>query len=123
MICLDTNYLIRCVEFGSDEAEQIKAWFRSGETLVTPMPAWFEFICGPLTRAQEEIARAFLSEILPFSEPQAVASARIFNATGRKRRLRVDAMIAGTAIVAQAQLATANHDDFTPFLAHGLELI
>jgi predicted nucleic acid-binding protein len=35
----------------------------------------------------------------------------------------VDAMIAATAIVAKAPLATSNRDDFKPFLAHGLELI
>jgi len=122
MICLDTNYLIRTVEFGSKEAELLQGWYRSGERLVTPMPAWFEFICGPITADQEAIVRAFLSDILVFGEAEAREAARLFNAVGRKRSLRVDAMIAGTTLVAQARLATNNHDDFAPFLRHGLEL-
>jgi len=32
-------------------------------------------------------------------------------------------MIAGTAIGAKAKLATANLDDFAPFVSHGLEVI
>jgi predicted nucleic acid-binding protein len=53
-------------------------------------------------------------------EKQANESARLFNLVGRKRSLRVDAMIAGTAIAAHARLATDNRADFLPFVAHGL---
>lgn len=123
MICLDTNYLIRCVEFGSDESGQLQSWFREGQLLLTSMPAWYEFMCGPITDDQERTVRAFLSDILPFGESEAREAARLFNVAGRKRSLRVDAMIAGTAIVAQTRLATDNYDDFAPFLKHGLELI
>lgn len=123
MICLDTNYLIRAVELGSQEAGRLHDWYRSGEKLVTSMPAWYEFICGPVTEEQEAVVRAFLSEILVFGETEAQASALLFNAVGRKRSLRVDAMIAGTAIAAQARLATNNKDDFAPFLPYGLELV
>jgi len=120
MICLDTNFLIRCVELGSEEAARMEDWYRLGEPMVTPMPAWFEFICGPLTRRQEATTRAFLADILPFTEVEAREAARLFNAVKRRRPLRVDAMIAGTAIAAGAALATNNRDDFTPFLPHGL---
>ncbi len=123
MICLDTNYLIRCLEPGSEEAECIMAWYGRGERLVAPMPAWYEFLCGPVTLEQEEIMRAFLAEVIPFAEAQAREASRLFNAVGRKRGLRVDAMIAATALVAGARLATGNQHDFTPFLAHGLELV
>lgn len=123
MICLDTNYLIRCIVFGSDESKQMQAWILDGQLLVTPMPAWFEFVCGPVTSEQEKAVRAFLSDILVFGEAEAREAARLFNAAGRKRSLRVDAMIAGTALVAQARLATQNHNDFAPFLQHGLEVI
>ncbi len=123
MICLDTNYLIRCVELGSQEAARMESWYRDGEPMITPMSAWFEFIGGPLTKEQEESARAFLADIMPFTEAEAREAARLFNAAGRKRSLRVDAMIAATAIVAKAPLATANRDDFTPFLPHGLKLV
>jgi len=98
-------------------------WFSAGEALVASMPAWFEFLCGPVTDAQVETVRAFLAEIIPFAEREAVEAARLFNAAGRKRALRVDAMIAGTAIAADAKLATTNRDDFTPFVPYGLQLL
>ena len=98
-------------------------WYRSGETLVTAMPAWYEFVCGPLTGSQEAALRGFLSTILPFEEEQARAAAYLFNESGRKRHLKVDAMIAGCALVAHAKVATDNEDDFANFEAGGLELI
>jgi predicted nucleic acid-binding protein len=123
MICLDTNYLIRGVSEGTAEAHELVAWFKAGETLITPMPAWFEFICGPVTEDQQTTMRAFLTKVIPFAEVEAVEAARLFNAIKRKRSLRVDAMIAGTAIIAKARLATCNRADFAPFAAHGLKLI
>lgn len=123
VICLDTNYLIKGIQAGSNESERLMEWYRAGVPLITAMPAWFEFVCGPLTVAQETAIRAFLSEIVPFDEKQARASALLFNQTGRKRSLRVDAMIAGTALAANASLATDNRQDFQPFVAHGLRLV
>ncbi len=67
--------------------------------------------------------RAFLSKIIPFDEPQADASALLFNAGSRKRRLRVDAMIACTALAAGAKLATSNISDFKTFRPHGLQFV
>jgi predicted nucleic acid-binding protein len=123
VICLDTNYLIRCLEDSSEEAGRITDWYRSGERLITPVPAWYEFLCGPITMEREEIVRAFLAEVIPFTEAEAREAAHLFNAAGRKRSLRVDAMIAATAIVAGARLATGNRGDFAPFLPLGLELV
>ncbi len=98
-------------------------WYRNGEPMITPMPAWFEFICGPLTNEQEEVTRVFLADIIPLTETEAREAAHLFNVVGRKRTLRVDTLIAATAIVAKAPLATNNHDDFQPFVAHGLRLV
>ena len=120
MICLDTNYLILGLVADSRESRELTAWIRSGEQLVTPMLAWFEFLCGPVTAAQMQTMRAFLNELLPFGEDQAVAAAGLFNAAGRKRSTRVDAMIAATAIVAGAALATNNQNDFRAFKEDGL---
>lgn len=122
MICLDTSYLIRGLVAASSEAEELLAWYRSGEDLVTPMPAWYEFLCGPVTAAQTSTLRAFLKEIIPFDQSQATEAARLFNAVNRRRGLRVDAMIAGTATVAGARLATNNRVDFLNFAPHGLQL-
>ena len=123
MICLDTNYLIRGVSEGTTEAAELVAWIEAGEILITPMLAWFEFLCGPVTEDQKTTMRAFLTAIIPFAEAEAVEAARLFNEIARKRPLRVDAMIAGTAITAKARLATRNRDDFRPFIAHGLTLV
>jgi predicted nucleic acid-binding protein len=122
MICLDTNYLIRGILQGSAEASRMIEWSHAGEEMVTPMAAWFEFLCGPVTKDREAAARAFLSQIVPFDEIQAAVAAILFNGTGRKRNLRVDAIIAGTALALGAKLATGNRIDFAPFVDLGLEL-
>jgi len=117
MICLDTNYLILGLVADSRESRELTAWIRSGQQLVTPMLAWFEFLCGPVTAAQMQTMRAFLNELLPFGEDQAVAAAGLFNAAGRKRITRVDAMIAA---IAGAAVATNNQNDFRAFKEDGL---
>jgi predicted nucleic acid-binding protein len=60
--------------------------------------------------------------MLPYTTDQAIESARLFNATGRKRHLRVDAMIAAAAILANAELATGNTGHFAEFRKYGLKL-
>jgi predicted nucleic acid-binding protein len=60
--------------------------------------------------------------VLPFTGKHAIEGARLWNATGRHRRLRVDAMIAGAALVLDARLATANLGDFEVFVPHGFRL-
>lgn len=122
MICLDTNHLIFGLVPGSRESKELIAWAQAGKTLITPMPAWYEFICGPVTAPQIAAMRAFLRDPVLFDEPQALEAARLFNAAKRKRSLRIDAMIAATAIVAGAELATSNRSDFNTFVPHGLKL-
>ena len=122
MICLDTNYLIQGLVAGAPESVQLVAWHASGESLIVSMPAWFEFLCGPVTPVQIATMRGFLREIVNFGEAQAVEAARLFNAVNRKRGLRVNAMIAATATVGGARLATSNRDDFALFVPHGLQL-
>lgn len=123
MICLDTNYLIKGLEEGSTEAARIVEWYQCGEPLITAMPSWYEFVCGPLSESQEATMRAFVQEIVPFDEEQARAAAFLFNQSGRRRHLRVDAMIAGCAMVRRAKMATDNLKDFRVFKEWGLELV
>jgi predicted nucleic acid-binding protein len=123
MICLDTNYLVRGLVKDAPESAQLIQWYQSGEELLSAAPAWYEFLCGPVTGPQINAIRAFLSGgILAFEEIQATEAARLFNRIGRIRRLRVDTMIAATAVVAGARLATSNTEDFKVFLPHGLKL-
>lgn len=124
MIYVDTNYLIRGLMKGSKEAAELTLWYESGDLIFSPAPAWFEFLCGPVTQTQVNIIRAFLTGgISPFEEPQAAQAAHLYNAIGRVRQFRIDAMIAGSAISAGAPLATSNAKDFRRFVPHGLTLI
>jgi len=123
MICLDTNYLIRALIPDTKEASAFEGWLRSGELLSMPAVAWYEFLCGS-TEEEERLAFVLLKGgILPFTSSEAQVAASGFHSLNKPRRLRVDIMIAATAIVAKAPLATYNRDDFEPFLHHGLELI
>ena len=123
MICLDTNYLIRALIPGTPDAKRLEAWVASGERVILPAVAWYEFLCG-CTDEEERLALALLTGGLhPFDAKEAKIAARIFRSVKTPRHLRVDAMIAGTAIAANARLATNNRADFKPFVAHGLLLI
>ena len=124
MICLDTNFLVRGLIDATPEAVSLVKWIKKDEPLCASSIAWYEFACGPIDAAGLKLCRSLLSGgILPFDEIQAVEAARLFNATGRLRRLRVDAIVAAAAIIAGASLATGNKGDFLPFVEHGLKLI
>ena len=124
MICLDTNYLVRGLLKDVRESAELVQWRQHGEILLTAAPAWYEFMCGPVSDRQIRVIRAFLSGgVAAFEEIQAAEAARLFNAIGRTRRLRTDTMIAATAIVAGASLATSNMEDFRVFIPHGLKLV
>ncbi len=123
MICLDTHYLILGLVPGSHEANQLQAWSEAGERFYAPAAVWYEFLCGPVDTTQVSTMRALMQQILPLDEVQAEEAARLFNATGRRRSLRVDALIAASATTRQAPLATHNREDFKLFTPYGLELI
>lgn len=124
MICLDTSYLVRGLIAATPEAASLIKWIGKGEVLCASSIAWYEFACGPVDAEGLKLCQSLLAGgILPFDEMQAIEAARIFNATGRLRRLRVDAIVAASAIVAGASLATGNKRDFLPFVGHGLKLI
>lgn len=123
MICLDTNYLIRALIPRTPEAARMEAWIAGGEIIILPTVAWYEFLCG-CSDEEEQLALALLTGGLhPFGDREARISARSFRSLKTPRHLRVDAMIAGTAMAANARLATNNRADFKPFIAYGLKLI
>ncbi len=123
MICLDTNYLILALVPDTPEAERVCGWLRDGEPIGIPAVAWYEFLCGPVTEEEVDLANAICTAgALALDATRAAEAARLFHAAGRPRRLRVDAMIAGTAVAVGARLATNNRGDFQPFVAFGLTL-
>jgi predicted nucleic acid-binding protein len=124
MICLDTNYLIRMLISETLESKRVKKWLKKGEQLTTSSIAWYEFLCGPVGEAEIQTVRACLQGgIVAFEEAQINEAARLFNVTGRARRLRIDAMIAACAVTANIPLATDNNEDFCAFVKHGLILM
>jgi len=123
MIHLDTNYLIGLLVRGSAPAADVDKRLAAGESMATSAVAWSEFLNGPVTSVEISRVEAVIqSRIVPFGIPEAVLAADLFNKTGRRRGSRFDCLIAATAILANAQIATVNQSDFKAFLLHGLKL-
>lgn len=123
VILLDTNYLIRILVPSSEEFAKVSAWIKQGEPLTTAALCWYEFCCGPVTETEQSLVFGLLrGEILPLDETAARRSAELFNGTGRARSLKVDSLVAGTALAAGARLTTSNLRDFRPFVPWGLVL-
>ena len=109
---------------GSWEAHRVSAWIDTGLELATSAICWYEFLSGPVNGDGVEVVGDVIGDrVLPFGPREAAEAARLFDATGRVRRLRVDAMIAAAAIVAEAELATENGEDFRRFVELGLQLL
>ncbi len=123
MICLDTNYLIMALVANSHEARSLLHWAEQGETFCVSTIVWYEFLCGPITAQQENAIKLMIKEIVPFDSAVAKSAAILFNQIGRKRKLRVDTMIAATAISRKIPFATHNTDDFMNFVPFELMLI
>ena len=124
MILLDTNYLVRALVKGTDAAAQVSRWLTNHQQLTTSAICWYEFVTGPVDDQAVALVTALLAErILPFTEAHSREAARLYNATGRRRAMRIDAMIAAAAIVSNAELATENTPDFAPFVSLGLRLV
>jgi predicted nucleic acid-binding protein len=123
MIHLDTNYLIGLLIQGSPQALEVDGWLAAGEAMATSAIAWSEFLNGPVTPLEVSRVESVLqSRILAFGRAEAVLAAELFNQTGRRRGSRFDCLIAATAILSQAEVATANQSDFRAFVPDGLKL-
>lgn len=123
MICLDTNYLIMGLVDGSIERSKLVVWAKSGEQFCASSIVWYEFLCGPVTRKQIEAVKMLLSEIIAFDDALSADAADLFNAIGRSRKMRVDSMIAASAMRRGVPLATSNIQDFSRFAEFGLRII
>ena len=123
MIHLDTNYLIGLLVKGSPEAVNVEGWIAAGQVLTTSAISWTEFLNGPVTPLEvSRIELVLQSQIIPFGQKEAALASDLFNKTGRRRGSRFDCLIASTAIIAQAEIATVNQSDFKLFVSHGLKL-
>lgn len=122
MIHLDTNVLI-ALPVLAKQRHPLAQRIAKGEAIAVSSLAWFEYLCGPANEPEQQLVRSAIgAQILVVDEAIAERAAALFNATGRKRGLRTDSLIAATAILANAELASFNAEDFEPFTAHGLSL-
>ena len=122
MIHLDTSFLIRALALGSPEDRRLRAWIGEGKTLGMSTVAWAELLCGPLKRSEMELATEIVGQRQDFTPEHAELAARFFNESGRRRGSLIDCMIAATALVADAPIATANAADFLRFKDFGLTM-
>ena len=125
MIHLDTNFLIGLLVKGSPEARDVEDHLAAGQTVAASAIAWTEFLNGPVTSLEVSRVEAVLqSRIIPFGQQDRRRNwlTDLFNKTGRRRGSRFDCLIAATAILAQAEVATVNQSDFKVFIQHGLQL-
>lgn len=122
MIHLDTSFLIPALIPDTPQNRQLRSWVSNGEVIVVSSVTWAEFLCGPLSQRDLNAAFQVVDRYLEFTTEHAVIAARLFNATGRRRRMMVDCMIAAVAIVDDAPLATVNIVDFRRFTERGLRL-
>jgi predicted nucleic acid-binding protein len=124
MIHLDTNYLIGLAVPGSLPAQNVDQWLADGESLGASMLAWTEFLNGPVSTNEIALVESVIeANLISFEKPTAVLAAQLFNQGGRRRGSRFDCLIAATAILANAELATENKKDFAPFVPFGLKLV
>ena len=119
---LDTSFLIPALRPNTPESRRLDIWVSDGETIAISSVAWAEFLCGPFSQSALNAALRTIGRYLEFTTEHAMIAARLFNATGRRRRMMVDCMIAAVAIADDAPLATANTGDFRRFAEHGLRL-
>ena len=91
--------------------------------MVVSTVAWAEFLCGPLTADELQLAARIVGPYQDFTPQHATIAARLFNTSGRRRGTMVDCMIAAVALGAGSQFTTANEDDFSRFAEQGLQLV
>ncbi len=123
MTHLDTSFLIRCLVANSAEDSMLRSWLRKGEPLRMSVIGWTEFLCGPMSAEQVELAATFIPERLPYTEAAATVAAQLFNDTGRRRGSLVDCMIAAASLEQGARIATSNPSDFRRFERAGLDVV
>jgi predicted nucleic acid-binding protein len=123
LIHFDANALIALPHRARASHPVVKRVMR-GEAAAVCSRVWYEYLPGPMAEGEPELAHAFLSgRVEPPIEEDDALGAELFNAAGRRRMLKTDALIAAAAIRAGADFVTVNVAGFQPFVAHGLRLL
>jgi predicted nucleic acid-binding protein len=121
VIHLDTNILVLGLKPGHPVRAKIVRWQRDGIAFAVSAMAWAEFLCGPVTsESVRNWDRVLDGVIVPLDRAVAERASVLFNRSGRRPRSLPDCVIAATAILQGARLATLNRRDFEPFRRDGL---
>jgi predicted nucleic acid-binding protein len=122
-IHLDSSFLIRARAAGTPEAALLDLWHEERRIIGISALAWGEYLCGSAGAPPTETGRRLIHRFVPVDTETAALGADLFNATGRRSRSFADCLIAATAILDGAALATSNPQDFERFTEAGLELV
>jgi predicted nucleic acid-binding protein len=123
MVHLDTNLIVVLIRVADSHHKTALKVVAGTGPFAAAAVAWTEFRSKPDEPTDVAAAKGILSGgIIPFDEAAASLAGELFHLTGSKRRTRLDTMVAATAILSGAELATTNPADFEPFVAHGLKL-
>ncbi len=123
MIHFDTNALVALPLWAHENHPAVQQ-VASGEPAAVCSVVWYEFLIGPIDTAEVNLAHAFLQgRVVVIDHEHAVLAAKLFNAAGRRRILKTDALIAAAAILADALFVTISITDFKPFVTLGLRLM
>ena len=122
-VYLDTSFLIRALIRGTPEDRTLRLWLAAGRSVRISSIVWAEFLCGPLSSEEQEMARGVVGQPTPFSDEDAALAAQFFNESGRRRRTFFDCLIAAAALRGRGELATSNPGDFEPFAERGLLVV
>jgi predicted nucleic acid-binding protein len=123
VIHIDTNLLIASVDPSHEHARLWPPLMTTGESFAVSTIAWTEFRSYSISSNQLLALDQLLSGgIVPYERAHADLAGELFRMTRSKRKNRLDSMIAATAMLAGAELATVNKSDFDPFVSFGLKL-
>jgi predicted nucleic acid-binding protein len=123
MIHADANLLIGISDTTDFHHAAARRLLSQTDPVAVSSIAWTEYQSRPLPAALSRGVRALLrGGIVPFDEPAAELAGRLFHEAGGRRRHRMDTLIAATAMLADAELATTNPADFSAFVPLGLKL-
>jgi predicted nucleic acid-binding protein len=123
VIDLDANFLIAVIERNREAEAALERWIQEGEEIAMSSVAWSEFLCGPVSLAQQKRAKEFVSRVEAFTLDDATLAAELFNATGRRQRSHADCMIAAAAIRRASTIATFDRSGFAQFEPFNLRLL
>jgi predicted nucleic acid-binding protein len=122
VIHLDTSFLIRALVPGTPENARLRHWVDEATPLTLSAIALCEFLCGERARRGDlGNLEAVLGPVVPVGPDEAELAARLFNESGRRRSSLNDCLVAATAVLHGASLATCNVAHFSRFRQLSLE--